>query len=72
MVKNASLIRQVNIKGDAKLCVKWKLITSAELINTGFMAAMPKLVGSSDTEAVKTLKVRRYQSKAKDREATNQ
>lgn len=54
-------MRQANIKGDAKLCVKWKLITSAELVNMGFTAAMPKLVGSSDIEAVKTLKVRRYQ-----------
>lgn len=65
-------MRDANIKGDAGLYVKWKLITSAELINMGFMPALPKLLGSSDIKTAKTwMKVGRHQqgSAAKDREA---
>lgn len=65
-------MRDANIKGDAGLYVKWKLITSAELINTGFMPALPKIPGSSDIKTAKTwMKVGRHQqgSAAKDGEA---
>lgn len=71
-MRNASLMRHANIKGGAGLHVKLKLITSAELINMGFMPALPKLLGSSDIKTAKTwMKVGRYQqeSVAKDREA---
>lgn len=71
-MRNASLVRHANIKGDAGLSVKWKLITSAQLINMGFMPVMPKLLESSDIQTAKTwMKVGRHQqeSVAKDREA---
>jgi len=52
--------------------VKWKLITSAEMINMGFMPTLPKILGSSDIKTVKMwMKVESHQqeSVAKDREA---
>lgn len=68
LVRNAFLMRHANIRGDAGL---WKLITSPELRNLGLMAALPKLLGSSDIKTAKTwVKVERHQqeSTAKDRE----
>lgn len=65
-------MRHANIKGDAGLHAKWKLITSTELINTGFVPALPKLLGSSDFKTAKTwMKVGRHQQEpvAKDRMA---
>lgn len=47
-------MRRANIKGDAGLHVKRKLINSAELINMGFMPALSQLLGSSDIETAKT------------------
>lgn len=43
-------MRHANIKGDAGL---WNLITSPELRNLGLMAALPKLLGSSDIQTAK-------------------
>lgn len=65
-------MRRANIKGDAGLHVKWKLINSAELIKMSFMPALSKLLGSSDIETAKMwMKVGRHPQEpvAKDSEA---